>query len=92
MSRSSIESPGHTGEKSGVSKLENVDSTFNDPDAGLSDEERAAIVKRISIIEKICHTNTGVGQEARSHARLQNHSLGTVPASDDIQWSLTSSE
>lgn len=48
MSRSSIESPGHTGEKSGVSKLENVDSTFYDPDAGLSDEERTAIVKLIS--------------------------------------------
>jgi hypothetical protein len=39
-----MDSPGHLEEKAGVSKLENIDSGLYDPDAGLSDEERAAIV------------------------------------------------
>jgi hypothetical protein len=41
MSRSSIE------EKAGVSKLETIDTGDYDPDAGLSDEERAKIVNCI---------------------------------------------
>ena len=43
-STKSMDSPGHLEEKAGVSKLENIDSGLYDPDAGLSDEERAAIV------------------------------------------------
>ena len=50
-SPTSIESPGHAGEKAGISKLENVESAFYDPDAGLSDEERATIVKLILHIQ-----------------------------------------
>ncbi|THW49406.1 pantothenate transporter liz1 [Aureobasidium pullulans] len=46
-STKSMDSPGHLEEKAGVSKLENIDSGLYDPDAGLSDEERAAIDKKL---------------------------------------------
>lgn len=42
--QTSIESPSRLEEKAGVSKLERIDTGLYDPDAGLSDEERAAIV------------------------------------------------
>jgi hypothetical protein len=50
-------------EKAGISKLETIDTGLYDPDAGLSDEERARIVMPSPIIKfskvhgltKCCH-------------------------------------
>jgi hypothetical protein len=66
-------------EKFGVSKLETIDTGEYDPDAGLSDEERAKIVMFFlsPIISKIYRlTEYDVGQSPRPQTRLQAHPMG----------------
>jgi hypothetical protein len=46
-SPTSIESPDRSDEKGGISKLEHVDTALYDPDAGLSDEEKAVLDKKL---------------------------------------------
>ena len=73
----SIDSPGDP-EKAGVSRYENVDPLAYDPDAGLSDEERAANVMASfrSINVRIGVLILMTGQEACAPARLQDYPLG----------------
>jgi hypothetical protein len=76
MSHSSIE------EKAGVSKLETIDTGDYDPDAGLSDEERAKIVNCLLvpiILVKTYRLISCTGQSPRPTTGFQTHSMGQCP-------------
>lgn len=67
-------------EKAGVSKLETIDTGLYDPDAGLSDEERARIVIPSPSVTNQRGTSTNQvpspGQSPRTKIGLQTHPMG----------------
>ena len=68
-------SPVGLDKKREISQYEHAD--IGDPDAGLSDEERAAIVCTLSAWFSLLWLTRSIGQEASAQARPQVDSLGS---------------